>query len=380
MERITKKRKVNEPLKALRNAVRGGNLDDVVKCLPDVRQNGNENWYIPLRLACKEGKTDIIEYFVKHGDYGNRNDLKNLLFRYVCGISPLNVVQLFLDNFVFSEPTIAAGLRGACAENNLDVVKFLYTEKRATVYDSEGLSSAVRNGHIEVIKFLLEKNADHRLEAIYTPAICYYKEHVYKLLCDNVAEKDLERTLYKVITPWSKIIHVTPILNRLLQTNVFGETELPSAISSKALLEAADSRNLELILFFRKHCTDFQQQTLCDNAFNSNAFDRASYLYGNVVLTESHWVKYQRLPPRMRHCVDLDKIFYAIGFKDEHSVVQDTWTYKDIAFLPYQTRNQIRFLLCWLNRVKRTTPRYAFFYNDLRLKFVNALVAVSIKK
>jgi uncharacterized protein len=127
----------NEILRAMRQAIKSGNLKLVKEMIEEYEGLKNEvtgfgTW---LHVAAKHGELDIVKYLVAIGlDVNQSGDIAE------CG-----------------------PIRGAAGKGHLEIVQYLYesgAEFDISSADKNPLFSAIHNDHFDVAKFLIDNGID----------------------------------------------------------------------------------------------------------------------------------------------------------------------------------------------------------------------------
>lgn len=161
-----------------------------------IKKTSLKNYNKLLKLACKNGHTEIVECLLKYGakpsisnnypigiasQYGHNDIIKILLqkegvnpaasnhysFRAACSGGHVETVKLLLqDKRVNPEASENHAIRIACEKGYLEIVKILLQDERAdpAYYLNTPLLLAEQNGHGEVFEVLLK---DPRVERRY---------------------------------------------------------------------------------------------------------------------------------------------------------------------------------------------------------------------
>jgi len=129
-----------------------GNLE-IAKWLLDMKPDINiaDNNYSCFRMACIEGRLEIIKWL-------------------------FNMVEINLNN---NDPVCSYGLVTACSAGELELAKFFYND-RSNIFEhhyEDSLLQACKNGHLDIIKWLLSVKPDINISANYEAPFrfaCYY--------------------------------------------------------------------------------------------------------------------------------------------------------------------------------------------------------------
>ena len=96
-----------------------------------------------IQTTMRQKFSEILSHFVEQG------------FTKACANNHLNVVKYLLDNFDYEIFDFNEAFVAACGKGSLDVVEFLYAH--TSIDDNnDGFVLACENGHLEVVKYLLD--------------------------------------------------------------------------------------------------------------------------------------------------------------------------------------------------------------------------------
>ena len=180
---------------------------------------------------------EIFELLLAHGADINETGLYNNRFTplsFAAYKGKLKNIQFFLDHGAKFKPAAKNqwnALRNAAHNGHLEVVKFLFEKD----LDTQGaLVSAAQNGHLAVVKFLLEKHADPK-GALASAASKGHLEVMKVLLQHGVDSNELHAALRAAVA-LGQLDAVQLLIDSGVDVNIRnqdGKTALQCAIEYK---------------------------------------------------------------------------------------------------------------------------------------------------
>lgn len=113
------------------------------------------NWDLALLGACNSGDVELVRIFLHFTNYKN----KNILLFGPCLLGYLSIVELLISYYGKEELYFGIqyfGFINACSNGHLEIVKLL-VENGANAFDI-GISTANKKGYLEIVNYLKFKN------------------------------------------------------------------------------------------------------------------------------------------------------------------------------------------------------------------------------
>jgi len=107
-----------------------------------------------LRLAAKEGHPDIVRYLIERGS--DTHTYADAALQWSCINGHLEVVKILLENNI---SLVNRALKCACKGGQLELIKYLIDEAGANIHcdDESALRLSCCGGHFEIMKYLIEQ-------------------------------------------------------------------------------------------------------------------------------------------------------------------------------------------------------------------------------
>jgi hypothetical protein len=215
-----------EPISYIRVSPNGlGDPREYYKFFHTREDKGNDAL---LYDAAKMGDLGLVSYFLRTHDVSNHeiewvvgaalsHDNVEVTKHLIDNLKPLDKIDIIYGSLAGNYDYLYWIMENAASTGHLEIIKYI-REKNKNIYDIDGksLTSAAKHGHLHIVKYLIENDITEEYHSALNTASCCGLIDMVKYLSDKVDYIDLFRA--RSISERYRNTDIVEYINTLLKT------------------------------------------------------------------------------------------------------------------------------------------------------------------